>query len=230
VGDAKVSIRVFELGNGAVYKEYTGEVASDVFTLDGGAFFAGTTRYIVSISGAKNNSSTPTPTPTPTPVATPTPSPSLTPVATPSPSPTAVATPTATPAATPSPTATPTVTGIATPTATPTPSAVATKSTFFATTTSSANLSKVTLKSSTALASTKIGKSIQISIPTVGTKSVSVKVSVKDPSGNTFTVATSTVAKNKSYVTPNVKFAKQGIYVMTVTLGTTKKIVTVKVS
>ena len=91
-------------------------------------------------------------------------------------------------------------------------------------------MSKVVLKSSTAVASTKIGKSIQISIPTVGTKSVSVKVSVKDPSGNTFTLASSKVAKNKSYVTPNVKFSKPGTYVMTVTLGTTKKVVTVKVS
>ena len=224
VGDAKVSIRVFELGNGAVYKEYTGEVASDVFTLDGGVFFAGTTRYIVSISGSKNNTSTPTPTPSPTASATPSPTPIAT--STPSPTPTAVPTVTPTPVATPSPTPT------AIPTLSPTPSAspVATKSSYFATTTSSSNLSKVTLKSTSAITSTKVGKSLQISIPTVGTKSVSVKVLLIDPSGNTFTVASSTVSKNKAYVTPNVKFIKPGTYVMTITLGTTKKVVTVKVS
>lgn len=222
VADAKVSIRVFELGNGAVYKEYTGEVASDVFTLDGGTFFPGTTRYVVSVSGAQNNTSTPTPTP----VATSTPTPASTSVAIPTPTPTVVPTPSASPVASPSSTQT----AVSTLSPTPSASPVAIKSSYFTTTTSSANLSKVTLKSTSAITSTKIGKSIQITVPTVGVKSVAVKVSVKDPSGKTFSVASSTLAKNKSYVTPNVKFSKSGTYVMTITLGTTKKIVTVKVS
>jgi cell division septation protein DedD len=121
VGDAKVSIRVFELGNGAVYREYLGEVANDTFTLDGGTFFAGTTRFAISLPGAKSEAVTPAPTPTPTPVAT----------ATPTPTPTSTPTPTVTPtpAVTPSP--------IPTPTATPSPAT--TKSTFFSTTTSTKN-------------------------------------------------------------------------------------------
>jgi hypothetical protein len=75
-----------------------------------------------------------------------------------------------------------------------------------------------------------VGKSLQITIPTVGTKSVAVKVSIKDPSGKSYTVASSTVAKNKTYATPKVKFSKPGTYVMTISLGTAKKVVTVKVS
>jgi uncharacterized delta-60 repeat protein/uncharacterized repeat protein (TIGR02543 family) len=144
VGDAKVSIRVFELGNGAVYKEYLGEVANDTFTLDGGTFFAGTTRFAISLPGAKSEPFTPapTPTPTPTPIATPTPTATPTPVATPTP------TPSATPSVTPTPTASPT----------------ATKSTFFSTTTSTKNLTKVTLRNSSAAVSTKVGKSLQVTI------------------------------------------------------------------
>jgi uncharacterized delta-60 repeat protein/uncharacterized repeat protein (TIGR02543 family) len=210
VGDAKVSIRVFELGNGAVYKEYLGEVANDTFTLDGGTFFAGTTRFAISLPGAKSEPFTPapTPTPTPTPIATPTPTATPTPVATPTP------TPSATPSVTPTPTASPT----------------ATKSTFFSTTTSTKNLTKVTLRNSSAAVSTKVGKSLQVTIPTVGTKNVAVKVSIKDPSGKSYTVASAAIAKNKGYVTPVVKFAKAGSYTMTISAGTSKRTVRVKVA
>ena len=212
VGDAKISIRVFELGNGAVYKEYLGEVASDTFTLDGGTFFAGTTRYAISLPGAKTEPVTPAPVATPTP----------TPVTTPTPTPTATPTPVATPTATPTPSATPS--------ATPTPIPVATKSTFFATTTSTKNLTKLTVKNSSAAVSTKVGKSLQITIPTVGSKSVVVKVSIKDPSGKSYTVASLTAVKNKPFITPNVKFSKTGTYVMTLVIGAAKKVVKVKVS
>jgi hypothetical protein len=213
VGDAKVTIRVFELGNGANYKEYLGEVSNDTFTLDGGTFFAGTTRFVISLTGPKSE---PVVTPTPTPVPTPTP------------------TPTPTPVATPTPTPTPSVTELPAPTVTPVPNPTFTtnmpKSTFFTTTTSTKNLTKVTLKNSTAAVSTKVGKSLQVSIPTVGTKNVVVKVSVKDPSGKSFVIATTKVAKNKAYVAPIVKFSKPGTYTFTIFLGTAKRIVTVKVA
>jgi hypothetical protein len=218
VGDAKVSIRVFELGNGAVYKEYLGEVASDTFTMDGGTFFAGTTRYAISLPGAKSEAVTPAPTTTPTPVVTPTPTPTPTPVATP----------------TPTPTPTPSATEIPAPTITPVPNPTFTtnvpKSNYFATTTSTKNLTKATLKNSTAAVSTKVGKSLQVSIPTVGTKNLLVKVSVKDPSGKSYVIATTTVAKNKGYLAPIVKFSKPGTYTISLFIGTTKKIVTVKVA
>jgi hypothetical protein len=210
VADAKVSIRVFELGNGAVYREYLGEVANDTFTLDGGIFFTGTTRFAISLLGAKSEAVTPTPTPTPvvTPIPTPTPTPTPTPVATP------------TPTVTPTPVAT----------TTPTPSPATTKSTFFSTTTSTKNLTKLTIRKATAAVSTKVGKSLQITLPTVGSKNVVVRVTIKDPSGKVFTVASRAVTKNKSYVSPIFKFSKPGTYVVTVTAGTTKRVVTVKVS
>jgi hypothetical protein len=209
--DAKVTIRVFALGSGAVYKEYLGEVANDVFTMEGTTFFPGTTRFTVTLPGATTTTPTPvTPTPSPTPVA-----------------PTPTATPTATP--TPTPTATPTATPTPTPTPTPSPSASA-KSTFYTTTTSTKNLTKVSLsKSSTSLTS-KVSKSVQLSIKTIGTKSSAVKLVVKTPDGKSYTLRSSTIAKNKGFVGPVIKFAKPGTYVFTLSIGSTKKLVTVKVS
>ena len=86
------------------------------------------------------------------------------------------------------------------------------------------------MKNSSAAVSTKVGKSLQITIPTVGSKSVAVKVSIKDPSGKSYTVASATVAKNKGYVAPIVKFSKPGTYVVTLAFGAVKKVVKVKVS
>jgi hypothetical protein len=210
VADAKVSIRVFELGNGAVYKEYIGEVANDIFTLDGGVFFPGTTRYAISLPGAKTEAVTPAPTPTPTPAPTATPTP----------------TPTATP--TPTPTATPTPTPTATPT--PTPSPAATKSTYFSTTTSTKNLSKVTIKKATTIASIKVGRSIQLTMTSIGTKSATVKLSLKDPAGKSFVLSNVSIQKNKSFSSPRIKFAKVGSYVATLTIGASKKIVKINVT
>ena len=78
--------------------------------------------------------------------------------------------------------------------------------------------------------SIKVGKSLQVSIPTVGAKKAVVKVSVKDPSGKSYSISTATVAKNKAYVAPTVKFSKPGTYTITIFLGTAKRIVTVKVT
>ena len=80
------------------------------------------------------------------------------------------------------------------------------------------------------MVSTKVGKSLQVNIPTVGSKSAVVKVSVKDPSGAIYTIATTTVAKNKAYASPIVKFSKPGAYVLTMTVGSTKKTITANVS
>jgi hypothetical protein len=216
VGDAKVSVRVFELGNGAVYKEYIGEVANDLFTMESGKFFAGTTRYSISLPGAKSESVTPTPTPTPT--HTPTPTPEVT----------ATPTPTPTPVVTPTPTPTPSVTP--TPAVTPSPFPTTAKSNYFSTTTSTKNLSKVVAKNSTTAVSSKVGKSLQITIRSVGSKNVAVKVMVKDPSGKTYTIASAEIGKNKPYATPILKFSKPGTYTASVLIGTTKKIVAVKVA
>jgi hypothetical protein len=219
LADGKITVRVFALGNGGVYREYLGEVANDTFTLENTTFFPGTTRYAIKLPGA-----TAPVTPTPTPVVTPTPTPTPTPVATPTP------TATPTPVATPTPTATPTATPTLTPTPTPTPSPTAAKSTYFATTTSTKNLRKLSLRSASSSTSSKVGKSLQVTVASVGTKTVPVKVSVKDPAGMSYQIASATVAKNKAYSAPIVRFAKPGTYVITTAVGTTKRIVTVKVA
>jgi hypothetical protein len=198
--DAKVTIRVFELGNGAVYKEYLGEVANDVFTMEIATYFPGTTRFAVTIPGAKETTPAPV-TPTPTPTVTPTP------------------TPTPTPSATPS----------ATPTPTPSPTAAA-KSTFYVTTTSTKNLTKVTLVGASVAKTSKVGNSVQLSLKTIGTKTAPVKLVLKTPDAKSYTLSSSTISKNKGFVGPVIRFSKPGTYIFTLTIGSTKKLVTVKVS
>ena len=88
----------------------------------------------------------------------------------------------------------------------------------------------VTVASSSSTQSVKLGKSIQMKIPTVGTQGVLVKVQVKDPSGKSYQIASISIEKNKLFSTPIIKFAKKGTYVVTIFLGTTKKVVTVKVA
>ena len=209
VGDAKVSIRVFELGNGAVFKEYTGEVANDTFTLDGTTFFAGTTRFAISLPGAKSEPVTPapTPTPTPTPVATPSPTPTPTPVVTPTPTPTPSATPTPSPSA-----------------------STSTPATFYQITTSKSLITRIILKSSTLSTSLKLGKALQISIASIGNRAATVVTSVKDPKNQLFKVGSTKVLKNKPFTTPGIKFTKIGTYRIVISIGSSQKLVTVKVS
>jgi len=215
IGDAKVSVRVFALGDGANFREYIGEVANDSFTLEKVSFFPGTTRFAISLPGAKEVTPVPTPTPTPSPTPTVEPTPTLKPSPIPTP--------------TPSPGEPERIFVPLEPTPTPSPSPTATKSTFFSPTTSTSNLTQVSLKSSATAVSTKVGKSLQVTVGSVGTKTVPVKVSVKDPAGMSYQIASVTVAKNKSFASPIVRFAKSGTYVITTYVGTTKKVVTVKV-
>ena len=71
---------------------------------------------------------------------------------------------------------------------------------------------------------------MQFKIASVGTKAVLVKVSVKDPSGQSYSVATKTIAKNKSYTSPILKFSKVGSYTITTYVGSAKKVLMVRVS
>jgi hypothetical protein len=75
-----------------------------------------------------------------------------------------------------------------------------------------------------------VGRSIQVKIPTVGTRSLLAKVQVKDPSRKSYQIASRLVMKNKSFSTPIMKFIKKGTYVVTIYLGTAKRIITVKVA
>jgi hypothetical protein len=79
VGNGKVSVRVFELGKNKEFKEYAGEVQIDTFKMEGGFYFLGTSRFVVTFPSLKIDSATPTPTPTPSATPTPTPTPSATP-------------------------------------------------------------------------------------------------------------------------------------------------------
>ena len=109
----------------------------------------------------------------------------------------------------------------------PTPAA---KSTYFATTTSTKNLSRITVTKAATSAKVKLGKSLQFKIASVGKKAALVKVSVKDPSGQSYQVASKSIAKNKSYSSPIMKFSKVGKYTITTFVGSAKKVITVTVS
>ncbi|CAB4542021.1 unannotated protein [freshwater metagenome] len=107
---------------------------------------------------------------------------------------------------------------------------VTNKSTYIATTFSTKNLTNVILKSATTKISGKVGKSLQIKIPTVGSKRVGVRVTLKDPSNRTYTITSTTIEKNAAFLMPKLNFSKPGLYTISLYLGTSKKIVTVKIA
>ena len=71
---------------------------------------------------------------------------------------------------------------------------------------------------------------MQLTVPSVGTKSEIVKLSLKDPAGKSFVLSSGSIAKNKSYSSPKIKFAKAGSYLATLTIGASKKIVKINVT
>jgi hypothetical protein len=75
-----------------------------------------------------------------------------------------------------------------------------------------------------------VGKSVQLSLKTIGTKTAAVKLVVKTPDAKSYTLSSSTISKNKAYLGPVIRFSKPGTYVFTLSIGSTKKLVTVKVS
>ena len=88
----------------------------------------------------------------------------------------------------------------------------------------------MTISKSSTTQSIKAGRSLQVTLSTVGRKTLLVKVQVKDPSGKSYQIASRTVQKNKSFSTPKMKFTKKGSYQVTILLGTSKRVVTVKVA
>jgi hypothetical protein len=92
------------------------------------------------------------------------------------------------------------------------------------------NLTKVSLTKSRTSISSRVTKSLRLSLKTIGTKTATVKLVVKTPDGKSYTLRSSKIAKNKGFVGPVIKFAKPGTYVFTLSTGSTKKLVTVKVS
>jgi hypothetical protein len=207
--DAKVTIRVFELGTGANYKEYLGEVANDVFTMESATYFSGTTRFVITIPGAKQVTPTPSPSPSPSASPTPTPTPSATPTPSPTPTPTATPKPTVSPSASPSP--------------------LQIKSNYFVLATSTKNLVKVSVVKSSISVISKVGRSIQTNISNVGSKTVEVRLLLKSPDGKVFTLRKAKVMKGKGFVGPVIRFNRTGSYTFTLFVGSIKKTVAVKV-
>ena len=173
--------------------------------------------------------------PAPVTSVSPSPSPSVSASATPSvkPSPTVIAsakpslTPTATPSISPSPSVT----------ASPSPSPNVIKNSKGETTKTEtfAVPQKVSgpLKSSVITASkTSITTTLKTTVqPAVTVKKGStIKVVVKDSSGKSFTIASTTSKVAGRYKTPAIKFSKPGTYQVTIMVGTVKKVITYKIT
>lgn len=103
-------------------------------------------------------------------------------------------------------------------------------SSYFAVTASTKNLAKVRVSKAATSVTSKVGKSLQFKIATIGKKAALVKVSVKDPSGQSYEVASKAIAKNKAYTSPIMKFSKAGNYTITTFVGSATKVITVNVS
>ncbi len=88
---------------------------------------------------------------------------------------------------------------------------------------------KIKITKAATSAKVKLGKSLQFKIASVGNTAALVKVSVKDPSGQSYQIASKTIAKNKSYSSPIMKFSKAGSYTITTYVGSAKKVIKVKV-
>jgi hypothetical protein len=71
---------------------------------------------------------------------------------------------------------------------------------------------------------------VQLSLKTVGSKTIALKLVVKTPDLRSYTLSSLTIAKNKAYVGPVIRFSKPGAYVFTLSMGSTKKSFTIKVS
>ena len=50
VVDSKISLRVYNVGSGSIYREYDGVVQNDVVTIEYSKYFPGTSRWIVNVS------------------------------------------------------------------------------------------------------------------------------------------------------------------------------------
>jgi hypothetical protein len=91
-------------------------------------------------------------------------------------------------------------------------------------------LTKFTVIPSSTAKSSKVGNSVQLSLKTVGSKAVALKLVVKAPDSKSYTLSNLTIAKNKAYVGPIIRFSRPGTYVFTLSMGSTNKSFTIKVS
>ena len=120
-------------------------------------------------------------------------------------------------------------TAAVTPTPTPTPTPSSTSEQGLAFSNSTTNISRVTLKGNSLTLTLKIGRTLRVSIPTVGSKSTRVVTMVKPLTGKSVKLGSVIVTKNKGYLTPGIKFTKAGTYTMSITVGSVSKKVVIKV-
>jgi hypothetical protein len=153
------------------------------------------------------------PLPSPTPTPTPTPTVSTSPTST----------PTTKATTTPTPSSAPTATHAATPT--PIPSSTPVKTFQVVTTKPSSTL---TLNSGNTTKALSLSKTVQVNFGTVK-KGTAVVQTIKGPTG-TFTLSSTKTKTTGAVKSPVLKFSKPGTYVLTITIGKTKKVITFKVT
>jgi hypothetical protein len=176
---------------------------------------------VVSPSPSPTISNSPTPLPTVSAIATYSQSPSSTPKPSLSPTATPVATTSATPSSSPSPSPTPSVTRNS--------KGEVTKTDSFAVLPKTPGSVKVTIISAPSKTIvTSLKSTVQASITVK--KGALIKVVVKDASGKSFTIASVTAKSAGTYKTPALKFAKAGIYQVTILIGKVKKVITYKIT
>jgi len=163
---------------------------------------------VVSSGGGGGGYSAPTPTPTPVVTATPLPSPTPTPTPTPSVTPT------------PSPT-------MAAP-AKPQPPVQLASGLSVGGNGPAKQVVGIPTASTSVATTTRTSSPVAIVLPSV-TKGSKVTTTIKAPNGSTINLPTTTASATGALKLPNVAFAKPGTYTMTVTVGKTKKIVTITV-
>ena len=91
------------------------------------------------------------------------------------------------------------------------------------------NLPKTAIKKAFTSLSNTLGKPIQLVIPTVGTRSVRVKVFVKTLDGRSYLLSNKLILKNKPFFSPALKFKKTGTYLVSIFLGAEMKRISVRV-
>jgi hypothetical protein len=202
--DGDFVIKTYDKTHPTFYKEYKAKVTFGTFEVVGAGYRGGSVpRRVITVLKPSEYPVVPVATPTPT--ATPTPS--VSPI--PSPTPTV----TATPSPSPKPTS-PVSTGI--------------KNGYLATTNSTIGAIKVAINSARAKVNQSLTKPLSVTLP-ASTSTSEVLMTIKMPDGKVATILKGMSVKNKATTSPALKFAKAGVYVLSVKVGSQSKTLTITV-
>lgn len=206
--DGDFTIKTFDKSRPNVFKEYRAKVTFGTFEVVGAGYRGGSVpRRVITLPRATEVAPTPTPTPTPSPTATPS----------------AIA------SATPTPSVTPEVTASASPvpSASPVGPVPIPANPFFAEV-KTKNVTKLSVKATSATISQSVKKPLQLVLPAT-TTAADVWISIKLPTGRSMTVIRTTTVAGKTTNAPSLKFTKPGKYTLTIKVGKTTKTVKVTV-